>query len=100
MRWSFVVFHWKTFSVSDFSVQKFSTYPNPSDGTVHLQFENTVQLKKIVIRNLKGKVVKKIDPANNTLGKTTIDLSRLPTGFYLLSVISSEGMVSRKILIE
>lgn len=89
-----------TFSVPGFLEMEFSLYPNPSNGIINLEFENDVRVENIVIFNLHGKTVKEIASANNTHGKITIDLSKLPAGFYLLSVITDDGIVVEKILIE
>ncbi|HET8809945.1 MAG TPA: T9SS type A sorting domain-containing protein [Flavobacteriaceae bacterium] len=88
-----------TFSVSGFAVQQFSMYPNPSKGTINLQFENPVKVKTILITNLNGKVVKEIR-LGNTITATSIDLSMLSPGVYFVSVNTYQGNIPQKIVIE
>ena len=88
-----------TFSVSGFAAQQFSMYPNPSSGTVNLQFENPVEVTTILISNLNGKVVKEIR-FGNTVATTSINLSALSPGVYFVSVNTHQGNVPQKIVIE
>lgn len=74
-------------------------YPNPTSGKFNLimsQFEN-LKIKDIGIYNMMGENV-----YSQTLkgANTTIDLSEQPNGIYFICIITNEGIVNKKIVIN
>jgi len=61
----------------------FSTYPNPATNHVTVRFAQQNQ-ERILIYNLCGAVVKTVEPSNEL--QTTISLSDIKTGIYLIKV--------------
>jgi hypothetical protein len=79
--------------VSSFVNSSFLIYPNPSIGSVTIQMnESTEKIKNILIYNLLGKEIKKIENINSY--KIILATEQLSTGMYLLEV---ETMDNRKI---
>jgi len=77
--------------------QTISIAPNPSNGTFNLSCINT--MNTIEIYNLIGELIYSDFNFNHQISQT-IDLSGSPKGIYLLKVKSSNGMYSRKIVIQ
>jgi len=64
-----------------------SVFPNPTQGTLYISFEQSMENTFITLTNLLGK---KVYESNNVIiqkgTNTTIDLSVLPSGFYFLNI--------------
>ena len=73
--------------------QNLFTYPNPTDGTVSINFEldNATNVQLLLYDNL-GRVVAKILNTNVSPGKQTInyDLSNLTPGMYICKLITDD----------
>lgn len=72
-------------------------YPNPTKNLLHLKINETVTLKSIYIYNLIGQIAMKIENAKNV---STLDVSSLKTGSYVIKIISDKGTASGKFIKE
>ena len=79
------------------NIQQWTIYPNPTKGLVNLYVETLVGKANIVITDLYGKIVKM---QNLSMGVNTIDIANLTKGFYLVSMITSEGKTTKKLVVE
>jgi hypothetical protein len=69
-------------------------YPNPTSGIVTIEvFAKTT----VEILDSKGQIIETITCERK---KTTIDLSKFPSGFYLVKLITDEGVVTNKLIKE
>jgi len=74
-----------------------AAYPNPASTTIRLKDVDLSQLSGIFIYDMSGRTVMKL----NAKLTQEIDVSRLPSGIYLLTAKSKDGMTnSRKISIQ
>ena len=71
----------------------FVYYPNPVNNVVN--FENNNPIKKITLFNLLGQVIQEKE-INSLLGQ--LDMSKLPTGNYLLKVKTDNGVSTIKLV--
>jgi len=71
----------------------FSLYPNPSNSVVKLQYKNNLNISTIRLFNILGSLVKEFKTS-----QTDLDISKLPTGVYVLKVNTNKGIISKKIL--
>jgi len=70
-----------SFSISDFfDTSNFSFYPNPVNDILH--FSANQQIANVTINNILGQEVK----ANIKFDNTSLDMSNLPIGNYLVKV--------------
>ena len=76
-----------TSNVENTLFSKIKIYPNPATDIVHIASE--APLKKIEIYTLTGQLVKM---TNGNI--TSLDISRLESGNYLLKLFTGEGVVS------
>ena len=68
-------------------------YPNPTTGLLHIETKNAIQ--NIEVLDLMGRVLLAVkDP------KSSVDLSRLPKGIYLVKVTTEHGEVVRRVVKE
>gem|GEM_PF-247395 len=74
-----------TVNVSDFDVFGFSYYPNPVNDILH--FSSNQPIENVVVSNMLGQQIK----TNLNSDKTSLDLSNLPSGNYLVK-ITIEGV--------
>jgi hypothetical protein len=85
-----------TNSTSDFDLKKMVIlYPNPATNTVNINCASGVSLQSISIYNPLGQIVKTLtDNEINT--SSTIDVTALKTGTYLMEINATEGKVIKK----
>ncbi|GCD80822.1 fibronectin type III domain-containing protein [Schleiferia thermophila] len=76
-------------------------YPNPSNGVFELTFSDQVDKLPVRIFDLKGvKVYESTLTSGNGNFSETFDLKSLPKGVYMLKVTTSEGEISRRIVLQ
>ena len=80
------------------SQQKIKLFPNPtaSNLTVDLTALNSQQVQ-MKIFDMQGNLVIALNKLNVS-SNTSIDISSLSEGNYLLNIISSEGLISKKFI--
>jgi len=75
-----------------------NTYPNPSDGIVSISVEGPVSGFSYKVSNVIGQVV---EQPREVLGQTTsIDLSNLPKGIYMVMVQAGTQQITNKIIVR
>jgi hypothetical protein len=79
------------------TTNEFTMYPNPAKGFINLNVETLVGTGSIVITDLYGKTVK---TQVLSMGTNTVNTANLSKGFYLVSVITSEGKNTKKLIVE
>ena len=73
-------------------------YPNPTNNNVNIHLDDASSSFTVTIHDLTGKVVYTSDYSNTQ--DVTISTSDLNSGYYSLSIISSEGISTRKIMVN
>ena len=76
---------------------EFSMYPNPAKSLININVETLIGKGSIVVTDLYGKAVK---TQNLSMGTNTVDIANLAKGFYLVSMITSEGKTIKKLVVE
>ena len=80
----------------------FVIYPNPSDGQLTIQFDfGQVKNPEVRLLSIDGKTIFS-EVLNETSGtyKNTIDLSGQPKGIYILSILSENRKINRKVVLK
>ncbi|CAM3313045.1 hypothetical protein FLLO111716_02985 [Flavobacterium longum] len=80
-------------SVADAFTAEVSIYPNPVGEMLHIDFDGLSTVNSVVIYNLMGQIV--FEQHNVP---TSIDVSRLTTGQYILSLMSDQGALLRRFI--
>ena len=75
----------------------FLMYPNPAKGTLKIKLDNLVGQGTLRITNLVGKEVK---IQAMSLGNNNIDINNLSKGVYLVSLVTTNGKATQKLVIE
>ncbi len=70
-------------------------YPNPSNGKFNLNFMNEVS--QISIKNLVGETIYQVVSTGTFI---TIDLELYPKGIYFLELMTSRGIITKKLVME
>ncbi|MFK5891083.1 MAG: T9SS type A sorting domain-containing protein [Flavobacteriaceae bacterium] len=73
----------------------FSLYPNPTIDVVKLQYKSNLNIIAIRLFNSLGSLVKEFKAS-----QTELDMSKLPTGLYILKLKTDKGNISEKIIKE
>lgn len=80
-------------SIEEFSLDNsISVYPNPTSNIINLDISNAVTVKSVELYNVIGKRVIKTNNA------TTLDLTNLESGIYMLKVTTDLGSITKKII--
>jgi len=81
-----------TGSSEDFFKENFTMYPNPTTDVLNITSKNGLNVNEIRISDLTGKVVKVQKDAS------TINVSDLATGTYLIDITTNEGKATSKFI--
>ncbi|MDG1728472.1 MAG: T9SS type A sorting domain-containing protein [Algibacter sp.] len=71
-------------------------YPNPATDVIYLSAANRLNLTKLEIVDINGRIVKSI-PIEN-ISKKEINISELRSGLYLINIYSTDGKVTKRII--
>jgi hypothetical protein len=87
-------------SINDLTVaNSFQIYPNPTTNNLHILFEaKSVESLSYSVTNILGQEVLNLGTTPAQVGKnaTTLDVSSLASGIYILNVKSEKGSVQHK----
>ena len=72
-------------------------FPNPTSGILQLQAKNTI--KSLTIHDLNGRMLNKTSFVSGTLNET-VDLENLNSGIYLITVETSEGQTTERVVVK
>ena len=78
-------------STDDFSLEKFSIFPNPSSSEINLNLPSSVTSSSIKVFNILGKEV-----YSNSEYRSPINVSTWEKGIYLVQVKSSQNIQYRR----
>jgi beta-glucanase (GH16 family) len=79
------------------TVNDFTIYPNPTKGLINLNVETIVGKGSIIVNDLYGKTVK---TQTLSMGTNTVNVSNLCKGMYIITMTTTEGKISKKLIIE
>ena len=88
-----------TLANENFSSNNFKIYPNPSKGSIAIDFDENNEVKKLNIYSALGQIVFVSNQA--IVANTSIDISVLKAGIYFLELIDADNnTIIKKISIE
>ena len=82
-----------------FSGKNVKLYPNPTNGRLNIQLENSLYVDKLDVYNITGKHVFTMAIGSET-DIISIDLSERVKGLYLVRLHSKVGIITKKIILE
>ncbi|WP_308991502.1 T9SS type A sorting domain-containing protein [Mariniflexile litorale] len=74
-------------------------YPNPTNGQFFIKNNLSVNLDKILIHDVSGRLISELDTSNGTQ-TITINLSGVSKGLYFMRILSGTTEITKKILVE
>ncbi len=78
----------------------FKVYPNPSNGLVNVETEDSQKIESIRVYNLAGQLIEQLEFNSNINGSYQLDLRQMPAGKYVVKIVSGPDTYSQKILIN
>lgn len=88
----------KSFSTAnDTTYSQVTVYPNPSDGNVNIQVDNTELPYTYILYNMGGIRLKTAKVDANT---TTINLTNYPKGIYTIKIITNKRAITKQIIYQ
>ena len=79
-----------TVSTDDFFKENFSLYPNPTSDVLNITSKTGIEFNAIKIVDLTGRIVK------SEQNKTSINVSDLASGTYLIEIFTNESKATSK----
>lgn len=76
-----------------------TVYPNPANGVIYIKNDTRVNLERVIVYDLSGRLVSNIDISNSSRVKT-INLQGVSKGVYFIKIASDEASITRKLVIE
>lgn len=83
----------KTNIVNSKEINKFNVYPNPANGQLNIESES--EISSIIIYDLNGKTVLKLNNINSN--KTVVNIENLNPGIHVVKTITQKGEFTNKI---
>jgi len=84
--------------ITETNLINWNIYPNPASETVTIEINQDTDFERVQLTDLTGRIVKEWDWTNST--KMTLDISEIPSGYFILRMKSQHMEWSRKLLIE
>lgn len=84
-----------TLGINDNKLNTLSVYPNPSKGLFNVSHTDGLEVTKATVTDIVGKQI--VVPFSSL---NTIDLSAFSAGIYVLNLETSEGSLTRKLIVE
>ncbi len=82
--------------VVEAELSSFSMYPNPSHGKFSIQRDRDSQFD-LIIRDMSGRTVYE---AESLSGEETVIHAEIPSGVYLVNIVSEGGIMTQKLIVE
>lgn len=79
----------------ELSNEELTVYPNPSGGPFTIQNKTGVEMEKIEVYNILGRMV--YSAVSDSKDKHVFDLSNAVPGVYTIAVYTNKGVVARKL---
>lgn len=74
----------------------FNIYPNPTQNELFLEIESAGKNGIVTVFDLKGKIILKT--AINNRATISLDVSKLPSGIYIVNLVTDNGFYSKKLI--
>ena len=74
-------------------------YPNPTKGHLFIRNDGHINLEKVVVFDVSGRLIVKRD-ISNTSGLTTISLSGVSKGVYFVNIHSETAFITKKLILK
>ncbi len=89
---------WNIFSLEDKIFENLIVYPNPASEIIWVQNSTIINSGTIIIYDIVGKEV--LHKEMNDYSKSSIDVSNLSRGLYLITIFSENKKITKKIVIR
>ena len=80
-------------STNDYVRTEFKVYPNPASDEINIQLNNGLELQRVNLYNALGQIVASSNELN-------IDVSHLNSGLFYIQIVTKNGKIAKKVIIE
>lgn len=85
-----------TLGVNDNFNKKFSMYPNPASSVISISNLDKIAVNSVSIADLNGRIMKTVELGG--VDTADITVSDIATGVYLVNIVTSEGIATKKFI--
>lgn len=82
------------------NISSWKAYPNPAQDILHLAFSKRGYETQMILRDMTGRVWVDQSVFGTDYARETLGLSHLPKGVYVIQLLDSEGIRSKRILLQ
>ncbi|RLD64699.1 MAG: hypothetical protein DRI84_08370 [Bacteroidetes bacterium] len=83
---------------NDNELGSLTLYPNPANSQVYLSNPNQLELNEVIIYDLTGRMVNRVDLSNMGIEKT-IDVSTLANATYMVVINGAQGPTTKQLIV-
>ncbi|WP_370031144.1 T9SS type A sorting domain-containing protein [Flavobacterium sp. 28YEA47A] len=83
-------------STNKVEANKFSVYPNPSNGLVNISNDLNSTLSSVSFSDLNGRTIKTVKLNGDSSAQ--VNISELAAGVYMMNISSDQGTITKKII--
>jgi extracellular elastinolytic metalloproteinase len=87
-----------TAGMKEMEIEKSKIYPNPTNHSITINFNENQKIEKLIITDMQGKTI--FDTELIEKNSYKIDMSKFSNGFYNLSIISENGNENIRVVKE
>lgn len=92
--------HSCSLSISDKELNaNIKIYPNPNNGKFYIQKASFINLEKVIIFDINGRLISKHD-ISDRLNIKIINLNNISKGIYFLNIYSDTAVITKKIILK
>jgi hypothetical protein len=74
-------------------------FPNPTKGILHIKNDAFVNLEKVAIYDISGRLISQ-QPLSNTSKSNIINLAGMSKGIYFVTILSDSAVITRKVVLD
>jgi hypothetical protein len=81
----------------------FRIYPSPATEIVNINYELEADTRvSVIVMDITGKVVYRAEKGNQTanLYRETVNVSELPSGYYMVSLLADDTFITKKVYVK
>jgi hypothetical protein len=87
-------------SIDDLELENSITiYPNPAKNQFFIKNESLINLNKVIIYDVSGRLISKVD-LTNAQKTVTINLQAASKGLYFVNIYSDNAMITKKLIVK
>jgi hypothetical protein len=82
------------------AIHSFGVHPNPASDVVSVLYNTSSKDAQVILRDMSGKIVYQESLYGTGFSEHKVDVHNLPKGYYLVSLVTKDGMRNTKLILQ